>query len=99
MLASVERSRLELFQGKPPSPGTPSGMPDPVDLRDLDPPEPLVRILAALEDGAAGPFVFLLAREPWPLYPLLDRGWKASTRNEQDAVVLTLTRRPARSIP
>ena len=48
-------------------------MPPAVDLRGLDPPEPLVRILAAIED-AAGPREFLLSREPYPhrdLWPRL----------------------------
>jgi hypothetical protein len=67
--------------------------PQPVDLRGLDPPEPLVRILAALEetDGAR---VFLLAREPYPLYALLAAsGWSHEVQREGGSVVLSLTRR------
>ena len=65
----------------------------PVDLRDLEPPEPMVRILAAVESGAEGPFTFLLAREPYPLYLILSgMGWKCSARRESDAVVVTVTR-------
>ncbi|MFA5539149.1 MAG: DUF2249 domain-containing protein [Gemmobacter sp.] len=49
--------------------------PDPVrefDLTDLAPPEPMVRILAALEDMAPGEVLFaLLVREPVFLYPEL----------------------------
>jgi uncharacterized protein (DUF2249 family) len=43
-----------------------------LDLRDLDPPEPMVRILEALEDLQAGDVLFaLLAREPVFLFPEL----------------------------
>jgi hypothetical protein len=66
-------------------------MPQPVDLRGLDPPEPLLRILAALEGGAPGPLVFLLAREPWPLYAMLGgSGWRHSVRASDEGVILTL---------
>ncbi|MDK1377663.1 MULTISPECIES: DUF2249 domain-containing protein [unclassified Sinorhizobium] len=51
------------------------GWPDPtrqLDLTDLDPPEPMVRILAALEKMEVGEVLFaLLAREPLFLYPEL----------------------------
>lgn len=55
--------------------------PDParqLDLTDLDPPEPMVRILAAVEKMQAGEVLFaLLAREPLFLYPeLAKRGHK-----------------------
>lgn len=40
-----------------------------LDLSDLDPPEPMVRILAAVEDMAAGEVLFaLLPREPLFLF-------------------------------
>ena len=68
-------------------------MPQPVDLRGLDPPEPLLRILAALDSDAAGPLVFWLSREPHPLYPLIAAaGWRHSAKREDAAVVLTVTR-------
>jgi hypothetical protein len=68
-------------------------MPQPDDLRGLDPPEPLVRILAAIEE-APGPLEFWLSREPYPLYPLLAAaGWRHEVRREGDAVVLTIMRR------
>ncbi|MCC7321399.1 MAG: DUF2249 domain-containing protein [Rubellimicrobium sp.] len=53
----------------------PAQQPGPVmDLRDLDPPEPMVRILAAIEGGAPGStIVALLQREPAFLIPELDR--------------------------
>ncbi|HEX5128941.1 MAG TPA: DUF2249 domain-containing protein [Usitatibacter sp.] len=67
-------------------------MSQPVDLRSLDPPEPLVRILAAIED-ASGPRVFLLSREPYPLYALLAAaGWRHEVRREAGDVVLTVSR-------
>lgn len=65
------------------------------DLRDLFPPEPLVHILAALEGGGPGPFVFLLAIEPRPLYGLLERGgWRHATRRIDRGVELTVERNP-----
>ena len=68
---------------------------EPVDLRDLDPPEPMLRILAMVESGAEGPFAFLLRREPFPLYPLLrGTGWTCSIRKEPTAFVFTVTRDP-----
>jgi hypothetical protein len=66
-----------------------------VDLRGLDPPEPLTRILDAL--AAEGPLRFLLSREPLPLYPILrleGRRFRVSTQSE--GVELTLERRAAR---
>jgi hypothetical protein len=68
-------------------------MPQPEDLRGLDPPEPLVRILAAI-DEAPGPLEFWLAREPYPLYALLAAaGWRHEIRWEGEAVLLRITRR------
>ncbi|HET9578171.1 MAG TPA: DUF2249 domain-containing protein [Usitatibacter sp.] len=65
-----------------------------IDLRGLDPPEPLMRILDALESGAAEPLVFLLSREPLPLYAVLARaGWRYAVRRDDRGVELTLVRR------
>jgi hypothetical protein len=62
------------------------------DLRGLDPPEPLLRILERIDSGA-GPHVFLLAREPLPLYPLLAAArWRHSTRIDERGYVLTIYR-------
>lgn len=56
--------------------GDPHTWPDPIeylDLTDLDPPEPMVRILSRLEEMSEGTVLFaLLAREPVFLYPELD---------------------------
>lgn len=74
-------------------PGTPH-----LDLRDLFPPEPLVRILAAIEAAdAPDRLVADLDRDPIALYPeLIERGW--SWRPVEflgDRVRLTLRRGPA----
>ena len=64
------------------------------DLRALEPPEPLLRILERLEaDAGNGPHVFLLAREPVLLYPLLVAGhWRHATRLDERGCVLTVYR-------
>lgn len=49
-----------------------------LDVRDLAPPEPMVRALAALTALAADEYLLLIhRREPLPLYDLLARmGWR-----------------------
>jgi uncharacterized protein (DUF2249 family) len=48
-----------------------------LDLRGLQPPEPIVRILAALERSPGDPLRAILPHEPVPLYALLqDRGFR-----------------------
>lgn len=65
-----------------------------LDLRGLEPPEPLVRILATLESGSEGPFEFLLSREPYPLYALVaPMGWRCAVSRGASGVVVTVTRR------
>jgi hypothetical protein len=65
---------------------------DTIDLRGLEPPEPLLRILDRL-DAVEGPHVFLLAREPVLLYPLLAAGrWRHETRVDERGYVLTVHR-------
>jgi hypothetical protein len=50
-----------------------------MDLRGLEPPEPIVRILHALERGAGAPLRVILPHEPLPLYALLrERGYRWS---------------------
>ena len=50
-----------------------------MDLRGLQPPEPIVRILHALEQGAGAPLRVILPHEPLPLYALLrERGYRYS---------------------
>jgi uncharacterized protein (DUF2249 family) len=48
----------------------------PMDLRGLQPPEPIVRIFRALEDSPGAPLRVILPHEPVPLYGLLrERGY------------------------
>jgi len=71
----------------------PEASPQACDLRGLDPPEPLLRILHSVESGDPGPLVFLLAREPHPLYPMLAAaGWRHGVRRLPDGVELTIFR-------
>ncbi len=57
-----------------------------IDGRDLEPPEPMLRVLAALDAAQPGQTVrLLLPREPLPLYPLLaQRGWRHDTVAQAD---------------
>ena len=57
--------------------------PPPMDLRGLQPPEPIVRIFQALERDPGAPLRVILPHEPVPLYALLrERGfaWSGSVR-------------------
>lgn len=50
--------------------------PPPIDLRGLQPPEPIVRIFQALERSPDAPLRVILPHEPVPLYALLrERGF------------------------
>ncbi|MBI1732101.1 MAG: DUF2249 domain-containing protein [Gammaproteobacteria bacterium] len=53
-----------------------------LDVSALAPPEPMERILAALESLAPGECLRVLhRREPWPLFPLLEqRGFAHAMR-------------------
>ena len=67
----------------------------PIDLRGLEPPEPLMRVLDAVGEGGEGPWVFLLSREPLPLYALLGAwGCAHAARHDERGVELTVFRRP-----
>ena len=47
-----------------------------MDLRGLQPPEPILRIFQALEQGSGAPLRVILPHEPVPLYGLLrERGY------------------------
>jgi len=65
-----------------------------LDNRDLDPPEPMVRILAALERLAPGQTLFaLLSREPVFLFrELTKRGhqWRGAFTSQKDSYRLTV---------
>jgi hypothetical protein len=54
----------------------PEAGPMPMDLRGLQPPEPIVRIFEALEREPRTPLRAILPHEPLPLYGLLrERGF------------------------
>jgi len=56
-----------------------------MDLRGLRPPEPIVRILEALERGAGAPLRVILPHEPVPLYALLrERGFSCTGLSRPD---------------
>ncbi len=62
-----------------PVPPLPGEQPAAMDLRGLQPPEPIVRIFAALERSPEAPLRVILPHEPVPLYALLrDRGFRYS---------------------
>ena len=47
-----------------------------LDLRGLEPPDPMVAILGEIDAGASEPVIALMDREPIFLYPeLVERGW------------------------
>ena len=59
--------------------------PAPLDLRGLQPPEPIVRIFEALERSPSGPLRAILPHEPVPLYALLrERGYSYSGKQRAD---------------
>ena len=65
-----------------------------IDLRGLAPPEPLVRIFDTIDGGGDGPFVFLLSREPFPLYPMLTvDGWRHHVRRSAEGCEVTIYRK------
>ena len=57
-----------------------------LDVSDLEPPEPLQRVLTALDALDEGEFLHVLhRREPLLLYPeLMDRGFRYLTTFERD---------------
>lgn len=59
--------------------------PAPLDLRGLQPPEPIVRIFEALERSPGEPVRAILPHEPVPLYALLrERGYSYSGAQRAD---------------
>ena len=71
-------------------------MTETIDLRGLEPPEPLLRILDAI-DASEGPHRFLLAREPLLLYPLLAAGrWRHELATDERGVMISIYRDPAK---
>jgi TusA-related sulfurtransferase len=66
-----------------------------VDARGLEPPEPMERVLQALELLRPGQSIrMLLHREPFPLYPLAaQRGFRHETHTQADGSYVILIRR------
>ncbi|NDP47600.1 MAG: DUF2249 domain-containing protein [Sulfuriferula multivorans] len=71
-----------------------------VDARDLEPPEPMEKIMQTLTLLRAGQSIrLLLHREPFPLYPLLaERGYHHLTRMKADGSYVILIH-PADATP
>jgi hypothetical protein len=68
-----------------PAPPQMSAESAPLDLRGLQPPEPIVRIFEALERAPRQPLRFILPHEPVPLYALLrERGFRYSGSPRRD---------------
>ncbi len=66
----------------------------PIDLRGLQPPEPIWRILDALERAPRTPLRVILPHEPQPLYNLLrERGYEWSGEARPDGGYELLIRR------
>jgi len=65
-----------------------------LDLRGLQPPEPIVRIFAALEHAPGAPLRAILPHEPVPLYALLrERGFSWSGAQRADGAFELLIER------
>ena len=64
-----------------------------LDLRGLEPPEPLMRVFAALDKAPDLPLRIRVQREPFPLYAMLQAGgWIRRTEPREDGsydVVIT----------
>ena len=72
-----------------------------LDLRGLEPPEPMVRVLERLDTlGSGQPLVVLTARRPIFLYPQLDeRGFAHDTEELAPDLVRIVIRRPHEAPP
>ena len=56
-----------------------------LDLRGLEPPEPLMRVFAALDAAPDQPLRARFPREPFPLYAMLRAGgWNFRTELSED---------------
>lgn len=65
-----------------------------VDARELEPPEPMEKVMQTLALLRPGQSIHLLLhREPFPLYSLLaERGYRHATRMEADGSYVILIR-------
>lgn len=76
LLRSRYAGELRSLQRQPPAP---------LDLRGLQPPEPIVRIFEALDRAPGEPLRAILPHEPVPLYALLrERGYSYSGMQRAD---------------
>ena len=67
-----------------------------LDLRGLEPPEPLLRVFAALDAAPESPLRIRLHREPFPLYAILHAsGWTRRTVARDDGSFEILISRKA----
>lgn len=69
-----------------------------LDLRGLQPPEPMITVLREIDAGAMEPLILRLDRDPIFLYPELeDRGWSGrllSGTDEDDTAGVTVIAEP-----
>jgi TusA-related sulfurtransferase len=68
-----------------------------IDARELEPPEPFVRVMRALESLAPGAtLTVLLPREPFPLYAALDKlGYPHTASLDDDGTYTIRIRKPS----
>lgn len=72
-----------------------------IDARDLEPPEPFVRVMEALELldlGHCSALRLLINREPFPLYRVLEQNgyrWEGGQQADGSFVVRILPKMPA----
>lgn len=66
-----------------------------IDARYLEPPEPFVRAMEAIDTMAPGEVLrLLLFREPFPLYKVLDdHGFKRQTELQADGTYVVVIRK------
>lgn len=77
LLAVLQERGLTASEAKAPAPA--------IDLRGLEPPEPIMRIFQALQRSPAEPLRVILPHEPVPLYTLLqERGFSYSGCQRSD---------------
>ena len=80
-----------------PAPARPA--PPALDLRELEPPQPIMRIFAALERDPATPLRVVLRHEPQPLYRLLsEHGFEWSGAHQADGGYELTIRKPQPTI-
>lgn len=93
MYPAFARTLGEVPVRKADAPATPA-----LDLRGLEPPQPIVRIIEALERAPDEPLRVVLPHEPYPLYGLLrERGFDWSGAPRADGGFELTIRRPQRA--